>query len=334
MLKRRALKLTVCIITLVVGMMLIAQVDRGNSSGKRPGILAHRGLAQTFDDAVVDNDTCTAAIINPPDHQFIENTIASIKAAFAVGSDVVEIDIQSTSDGKFVIFHDLGLNCRTDGSGVTRQHSLAYLQSLDVGYGYTFDNGKSFPFRGKGKGLMPSLTEVLNRFPEGKFLINVKSGSEEEAELLVAFIRKLDAMDRNRLAVYGKSSKTADLIREKNLLIRTLSQEDLSDCLIAYMAIGWLYTFPDKCKNQLILVPSNMSGVLWGWPHRFVEMAHKNNSEVVLTGPYTGRKHIPAIDNLHELDEIPEGFEGLVWTNRAHLIGERLKQRSMQARVH
>jgi hypothetical protein len=31
------------------------------------------------------------------------------------------------------------------------------------------------PFRGKGVGLMPSLDEVLTRFPDREFLIDIKS---------------------------------------------------------------------------------------------------------------------------------------------------------------
>jgi glycerophosphoryl diester phosphodiesterase len=34
----------------------------------RPPLLAHRGLAQTFDVAGVENDTCTASRIHPPGH--------------------------------------------------------------------------------------------------------------------------------------------------------------------------------------------------------------------------------------------------------------------------
>jgi glycerophosphoryl diester phosphodiesterase len=32
---------------------------------------------------------------------------------------------------------------------VAREHTLSQLKELDIGYGYTADCGKSFPFRGK-----------------------------------------------------------------------------------------------------------------------------------------------------------------------------------------
>jgi glycerophosphoryl diester phosphodiesterase len=44
---------------------------------------------------------------------------------------------------------------------------MTSLKKLDIGYGYTADGGKTYPFRGKAIGLMPTLTEVLQAFPDG-----------------------------------------------------------------------------------------------------------------------------------------------------------------------
>ena len=131
----------------------------------RPVLLAHRGLAQTFDAEGVKNDTCTASRIHPPEHPYLENTIASMDAAFKSGADIVEFDIHPTTDGHFVVFHDWTLDCRTDGHGVTREHSMAYLKKLDIGHGYTADGGKTFPFRGKGIGRWSSLKGSRTRSP-------------------------------------------------------------------------------------------------------------------------------------------------------------------------
>src|SRR4051812_50073994 len=113
----------------------------------------------------------------PSGYGYLENTIASMQAGFAAGADIVELDVHPTTDGEFALFHDWTLDCRTDGHGVTREHSMAYLKKLDIGYGDTADGGKSFPFRGKR---MPTLAEVLEAFPQGRLLINVKSRRSEE----------------------------------------------------------------------------------------------------------------------------------------------------------
>ena len=53
-------------------------------------------------------------------------------------------------------------------------------KNIDIGYGYTADQGATYPFRGKGVGLIPSLDEVLEAFPDGSFLIHIKSTDPEE----------------------------------------------------------------------------------------------------------------------------------------------------------
>lgn len=127
-------------------------------------LLAHRGLAQAFHRDGLTNETYTAERIYQPEHPYLENTIASMQAAFAAGADIVEFDVHPTTDGHFAVIHDWRLECRrTNGTGVTREHTLAELKELDIGYGYTADGGKTFPFRGKNVGLMPSLDESRER---------------------------------------------------------------------------------------------------------------------------------------------------------------------------
>jgi len=67
-------------------------------------ILAHRGLAQTFDVFKVDWDTNTAEIIDEPEHPYLENTISSMQAAFDHGADVVEFDVKLSKDNILALF--------------------------------------------------------------------------------------------------------------------------------------------------------------------------------------------------------------------------------------
>lgn len=154
---------------------LVPQLNDGRE------ILAHRGIHQIFDPIGVTDKTCTASRIDTPIHNYIENTLPSIRAAIDLGADIIEFDVHPTTDGEFVVFHDWGLECRTNGTGVVREQSSRYLKSLDIGYGYTSDGGKTYPFRGKYIGAMPKLGEVLSEFPENKFMINIKSRNITEA---------------------------------------------------------------------------------------------------------------------------------------------------------
>src|SRR5690606_19975491 len=113
-----------------------------------------------------------------------------MEAAFADGAEVVELDVHLTPDKKFAVLHDWTVDCRTEGKGVTEQLDMAYLKTLDLGYGYTADDGKTYPLRGKGVGMMPTLDEVLIRFPDRKFLINFKSRRTEEGDALAQMVEQ------------------------------------------------------------------------------------------------------------------------------------------------
>jgi hypothetical protein len=64
-------------------------------------LIAHRGVHQTYHREELENDTCTAKRVDPPRHDYLENTIASMEAAFAAGADIVELDVHPTTDGQF-----------------------------------------------------------------------------------------------------------------------------------------------------------------------------------------------------------------------------------------
>ena len=197
--------------------------------GSQPVLVAHRGLAQDFDRTGLTNETCTAAHMLPTPHEYLENTITSMQSAFAYGADFVEFDIHPTTDGHFAVFHDWTVDCRTNGTGVTREHTLASLQSLDIGYGYTSDGGKTYPFRGKGIGLMPSLDEVLTAFPNHNLIINIKSNDLHEGELLAERLAQLSPDRQKQIMVYG-GEHPISIIRERFPLIQTLWIRRLKKC--------------------------------------------------------------------------------------------------------
>jgi glycerophosphoryl diester phosphodiesterase len=293
----------------------------------RPTLLAHRGLAQTYSAAGLTATTCTAARIHPPEHPYLENTLASMRAAFADGADIVELDIHPTTDGQFAVFHDWTLDCRTDGHGVTRQASMAELRKLDVGYGYTADNGATFPFRGKGVGLMPTLDEVLAAFPDKRFLIHIKSNDPDEGRVLAARLGSLPPAQLPRLMIYGGNLPVA-AARDILTSTRTMSGATLKRCLIRYFLLGWSGYVPPDCERSVILVPSNYAGWLWGWPDRFLNRMRAHDSEVFLIGRHDGEDFSSGIDGHDDVLRLPAGYAGGIWTNRIDRIAPALRDRT------
>ncbi|MDD5014108.1 MAG: hypothetical protein PHW73_03255 [Atribacterota bacterium] len=73
------------------------------------------------------------------------------------------------------------------------------MRKLDVGYGYTADKGETFPFRGKGVGLLASIDEVFEVFTGKELLIHIKNGRKEAAQLPVEYFYEMDDDQLNRI---------------------------------------------------------------------------------------------------------------------------------------
>jgi glycerophosphoryl diester phosphodiesterase len=293
------------------------------NNNKEPLLLAHRGVAQTFRMEGITGDTCTAVRIHKPEHDFLENTLPSIKAAFEAGADIVELDVHPTTDGEFVVFHDWTLDCRTNGKGVTREHSLAELKTLDIGYGYTGDDGKTYPFRGKGIGMMPTLDEVLKTFAGKELLIHVKSDDPEEGRQLANYLKDYPENTVEHIAVYGGDQPVAAL-KAKLPNMRVMSKDSLKSCLLPYIAVGWTGYVPDACQNSQLHIPEKIGPWLWGWPEKFVDRMDKKKVRTIIVGG-TGRDFSTGFDTSEDLERLPEGFAGVIWTNKIEKIAPKIK---------
>jgi glycerophosphoryl diester phosphodiesterase len=249
-------------------------------------IVAHRGVHTNWEAGTYDLATgCEATHIYQPTHHFIENTLESIGAAFDYGATIVEIDIQRTSDDQLVILHDYRLECRTDGEGDIGDYPLAYLKTLDIGYGYTYDGGQTYPFRGQGVGMMPTLVEVLEAYPEGRFLIDHKDRTVETVDLLVEIIQGLPPEQRARLYYWGSPEIYDEVIQAGVPEMARLfpSRPEAKRCLLPYMLTFGLGGFGEECSGTAIALPPQYTRFVWGWPYRFVAQAHRVDMEVYLT---------------------------------------------------
>ena len=214
-------------------------------------IVAFHGLNQSIrSDAVVKPTDCTADLVNIEDHQFIENTIPSVEAAFKLGATIGHINLRKTADNKLAVFHDEDLRCRTDGSGNLNQTSMAYLKQLDVGYGYTPDKGVTFPTRGLGKGMMPTFEEMLSTFQNRPLAINVKSEDETTARLIEDALTKFPSLNRQNIIYIGGANETIQRYVSGIQLVAT-KQQHLA-CLNS-IAVG--AQVKKNCEGLLLAIP-------------------------------------------------------------------------------
>lgn len=316
----------VVVVALVTGIYFYNASWRvGPLEGDGIRLISHRGVHQTFNREGLDNETCTAERIDVPRHGLLENTLPSMEAAFAAGADIVELDVHPTTDGQFAVMHDWTVDCRTEGSGVTRDFSMADLKALDIGFGYTADGGATYPFRGMGVGLMPELREIFSAMPGQEFLINFKSREAREGDMLAELVTANPQWRELVWGAYGGDEPTYRAAEQLNGL-NVWSRRGLVDCLSQYVLLGWSGIVPGACQNTKVMIPVNLAPWLWGWPDLMLHRLADAGSEVILLGPYSsGDPGTAGIDDLDTLKAVPDSFSGYIWTNRIEVIGPAVK---------
>lgn len=133
------------------------------------------------------------------------NTLYAFKRAVALGSDMIELDVQSTKDKKVVVLHNSTLDETTNGKGKVVKQSWRQVKQYDAAYwfapgqGTTHDEkAAAYKLRGLRDGerrlkgyraedfRVPLLTEVLEAFPKVPINIEIKGTSDDDA---ASFIR-------------------------------------------------------------------------------------------------------------------------------------------------
>ncbi len=255
-----------------------------NSSGLE--IIAHRGAHVMWKQGGYDLATgCEATHIYEPtkEQTYVENTIESIGKAFELGATMVEIDIRSSKDKVLMINHEENLECKTDGQGKINDYTAEELKKLDVGYGFTFDNGKTYPFRGKGVGEMPTFQEVLEEFPDKKFLIDHKDRTKETADLLINQLKELGSEQRKNIYYWG-SKEIGDYIQKEIPEVNRLlaNRSEMKSCIVKYIASFGILGFGGECNGLAVGMTKQYSKYMWGWPYNFIKKAQESSSSVYL----------------------------------------------------
>ena len=312
------------VLLIIISVLLLVWLNNTNvfySKQRDYKLLAHRGLAQSYDVSKVDWDTNTAEIIDEPEHPYLENTIPSMQAAFNLSADVVELDVRLTKDKRLAVFHDFALEYRTNASGLVGDYTMAELKDLDIGYGYTADKGQTFPFRGKGLGLMPELAEVFSAFPGKELLINVKDGDVETYQVLwTDYLSRMTKDQLSLITVYGDDDGI-DYLREQSPDLRLLSMRMMKKALLKYELLGFTGYIPKELHNMELHLPLKYAKFLWGWPNKFVKRMESVNTRVVIV--LGDGKWSEGFDTEESLEVIPKGYKGYIWTNRIDKVNNR-----------
>jgi len=268
-------------------------------------IVAYRGGGSEVNYNQLSETGCTATSLKESGVNTVENTLEAVALSVDAGADVIHLNVHRTADDELVVFHDWALDCATDGVGELHKVSFSQLKNIDVGYGYTFDDGTTFPFRGKGFQIS-KLEQFYQLYPDYDFWLNLKNKDTHSFDVLYSFLAKL-----NSNTVIVTSPQGMDWFKNKDSSIALISVESVKKCGIDYLLMGWAGIVPDSCKNTILLIPPSKTKYFWGYPQRFAANLQKHGSKV-----YLWYKH-GAID-VDQAEAIASGI-GVV-TGNTHFI--------------
>jgi len=161
------------------------------------GICAHRGAMDTHP----------------------ENTISAFKEAVRLGVQMIELDVQLTSDNHLVVLHDNTVDRTTNGQGEISDFNLEQARLLDAG------SWKSPEFKGER---IPSLREALSAIP-GNIWINVHlKGGAEMGEKVARVLVDEKKTHQAFLACEIKASAAAKNV-DPDILICNMDRQDSMD---------------------------------------------------------------------------------------------------------
>jgi glycerophosphoryl diester phosphodiesterase len=121
----------------------------------------------------------------------VENTIEAFRFALDSGVTYLETDVQATKDGIAVLFHDSTLERIANSKLSVARLNLDELQSLKL----------------PGSSRIPTLLEVLERFPEAKFNLDVKTAGAIEPTIMA--IKTAGATDRVLVSSFSPKRRVA-----------------------------------------------------------------------------------------------------------------------------
>jgi glycerophosphoryl diester phosphodiesterase len=132
------------------------------------------------------------------------NTMYAFRQAVRRGADMLEIDVNPTSDDSLVVMHDWTLDRTTNGTGYVSDLPLSQVQALDAAFDFVPGRNavsglpaSRYPFRGVRTGdkrpprgftasdfRVPTLREVLRAFPHTPINIEIKGRDDDPAQFL------------------------------------------------------------------------------------------------------------------------------------------------------
>ena len=203
-----------------------------------------------------------------------ENTLYTFKRAVELGTNVLEMDLQTTSDGALVILHDREVDRTTNGTGAVDGFTLSDLKKLDAGFRWSPENSRSYPMRNKGV-TIPTLTEVFKDFPDTRINIEIKSSQVNTIQNLCRSIRD-NRMSQKVMVACFDAGKLGEF---RSICPEVATSAGASEAAIFYW-LQWANLESAYSPNAQALQVPETYGDHRIATRRFVDAAHARNMRV------------------------------------------------------
>ncbi len=229
------------------------------------------------------------------DEEKTENTLEAFQYSSDLGFVFMETDVQSTSDGKVVIFHDSDLKRVAGLNKRVSDFTFKEIKEVDLILG----------------GKIPSLEETLSSFPNLRFNIDIKVDSAVEETIRI--VKNHHALNRVCLAAFS----TNRLNRIRHLtgsdLCSSMGQAEVVKLLLNSYGFNFKAS-PGFCAQ----VPVSQFGI----PivtKKFIQKVHDLNKLI----------HVWTIDETEEMYRLIDlGVDGLM-TDKPTVLKEALVARDL-----
>ena len=196
-----------------------------------------------------------------------ENTLAAFDRGAREGADGLELDVHLSADGAVVVCHDARIDRTTDGKGAIGDLTAGELARVDAGFHFVGPDGHH-PFRGQGFGI-PTLREVLTRYPDKPLIVELKDDTPRLAEAVLHLVRRARAIERVCLG----SFHLPVLRRIRELEPKVATSAGPWEVRMALYR-SWIRLFPRRVPYRALQVPERREATHIVTPS-FVRGAHR-----------------------------------------------------------
>lgn len=190
------------------------------SLGLFAGVTASTALAETspLEQQLKDLDSFQVIAHRGASGHAPESSMAALELAHEWGVDYLELDIQMTSDGELVAFHDDTLERTSNGEGHINDYTLAELKDLDTGswFNDAYPDQADDAFVGAE---ILTLEEIFNRFgQDARYYLETKSPQLNPGveAALVKRLEAFDMIDTGRVLIQSFAQESLLTIHELN----------------------------------------------------------------------------------------------------------------------